>query len=99
MESPERFRVEVLFSPGASHNPFEVVPMKQDHTLPIQPRMPLHPGTLQSHMHGALKPLEASYCAEVQPCAAVLSVLIGSARNDLLQRCGLSPALLALSGT
>lgn len=36
--------MEVLFSPGASHNPFEVVPLKQDHTLPVLPRMPLHAG-------------------------------------------------------
>ena len=46
VDSPERFRVEVLFSPGASHNPFEVVPLKQDHTLPVLPRMPLHAGEL-----------------------------------------------------
>ncbi len=44
VDSPERFRVEILFSPGASHNPFEVVPLKQDHTLPVLPRMPLHAG-------------------------------------------------------
>lgn len=44
MESPERFRVEVLFSPGAGHNPFEVIPIKQDHTLPIALRTPLHRG-------------------------------------------------------
>ena len=36
--------MEILFSPGASHNPFEVVPLKQDHTLPVLPRMPLHAG-------------------------------------------------------
>jgi hypothetical protein len=42
VDSPERFRVEVLFSPGAAHNPFEVVPIKQDHTLPVAPRQPLH---------------------------------------------------------
>ena len=44
VDSPERFRVEVLFSQGASHNPFEVVPLKQDHTLPVLPRMALHAG-------------------------------------------------------
>ena len=38
--------MEILFSPGASHNPFEVVPLKQDHTLPVLPRMPLHAGGL-----------------------------------------------------
>ena len=44
VEDPARFRVEVLFSPGAAHNPFEVVPLKQDHTLPVAPRMALHRG-------------------------------------------------------
>ncbi|KAK9821974.1 hypothetical protein WJX81_008214 [Elliptochloris bilobata] len=44
VEDPARFRVEVLFSPGASHNLFEVVPLKQDHTLPVAPRMALHRG-------------------------------------------------------
>jgi hypothetical protein len=35
--------VEILFSPGASHDPFEVVPIKgKDHVLPILPRMPVH---------------------------------------------------------
>ncbi|CAL8465105.1 g4640 [Coccomyxa elongata] len=45
VESAERFRVELLFSPGAGHNPFEVIPIKQDHTLPIALRTPLHRGT------------------------------------------------------
>jgi len=44
VEDPARFRVEVLFSPGAAHNPMEVVPLKQDHTLPVSPRMALHRG-------------------------------------------------------
>ncbi|KAK9823756.1 hypothetical protein WJX72_005206 [[Myrmecia] bisecta] len=44
VDSPERFRVELLFSPGASHNPYEVIPIKKDHTLPIAPRVPLHKG-------------------------------------------------------
>ncbi len=44
VEDAARFRVEVLFSPGAAHNPLEVVPLKQDHTLPVAPRMALHRG-------------------------------------------------------
>ena len=43
LDDPRRFRVEILFSPGASHDPFEVVPIKgKDHVLPILPRMPVH---------------------------------------------------------
>lgn len=44
VESPHRFRVEVLFSPGASHNPCSVVPIHRDHTLPVVHRHPLHRG-------------------------------------------------------
>ena len=58
MESAERFRVEVLFSPGAGHNPFEVIPIKQDHTLPIALRTPLHRGAPLL----AWKYLECRYC-------------------------------------
>eukprot|EP00803_Ostreobium_quekettii_P004618 evm.model.scf_439.9 EVM.evm.TU.scf_439.9 scf_439:61654-74618(+) len=39
---PKRFRVEILFSPGAAYNPFEVMPLRRDHTLPVQPRVELH---------------------------------------------------------
>ncbi|KAL0037051.1 hypothetical protein WJX77_010637 [Trebouxia sp. C0004] len=44
VDSPQRFRVELLFSPGASFNPYEVVPLHKDHTLPVQPRACLHKG-------------------------------------------------------
>ncbi|KAK9917336.1 hypothetical protein WJX75_003277 [Coccomyxa subellipsoidea] len=58
VESAERFRVEVLFSPGAGHNPFEVIPIKQDHTLPIALRTPLHRdlGTTWSQLSELLSP-------------------------------------------
>ena len=46
VDSPDRFRMELLFSPGASHDPYSVVPLKQDHTLPISSRSHLHEGTL-----------------------------------------------------
>jgi hypothetical protein len=37
--------VEILFSPGAAHDPFEVVPLRgKDHVLPIRPRVPIHDG-------------------------------------------------------
>ncbi len=37
MDSPERFRIEILFSPGANYDPFEV-DLQEDHTLPPVPR-------------------------------------------------------------
>ena len=54
VDSPQRFRVEVLFSPGASHNPCQVLPIKQDHTLPVQPRAPLHRGESAAYIKTTL---------------------------------------------
>ncbi|CAD7697573.1 unnamed protein product [Ostreobium quekettii] len=42
ISDPLRFRVEVLFSPGAAYNPFEVMPLRRNHTLPVHPRVELH---------------------------------------------------------
>lgn len=44
VDSPQRFRLELLFSPGANFSPYEVVPLNKDHTLPVQPRACLHKG-------------------------------------------------------
>lgn len=38
LDSPERFRVEILFSPGANYNPFEMS-VEEDHVLPPVPRV------------------------------------------------------------
>ena len=43
MTSPERFRVEVLFSSGAYHNPYDNGE-KAGHFLPVSIRSPLHRG-------------------------------------------------------
>lgn len=43
VDSPERFLVEVQFSPGAHYDPFAVAPLKP-HVLPVVQRFPLHPG-------------------------------------------------------
>ena len=40
--APERFRVEITFSPGAAHKPTEVVPATNNHTLPVVPRVQLN---------------------------------------------------------
>ena len=37
-DSPERFRVEILFSPGANYNPFEAS-IEEDHVLQPVPRV------------------------------------------------------------
>jgi hypothetical protein len=37
-ESPHRFRVEVLFTPGANYSPFDV-DVSEDHVVPIIPRV------------------------------------------------------------
>ena len=57
VDSAQRFRVEVLFSPGASHNPYAVKPVKQDHTLPVRRRAPLHRGVTTRLLHTANRPL------------------------------------------
>ena len=57
VESPHRFRVEVLFSPGASHNPCSVVPIHRDHTLPVVHRHPLH--------RGQSSPLDPLHCDQI----------------------------------
>jgi len=49
VDSPQRFRIELLFSPGASFNPYEVVPLHKNHTLPVQPRACLHKGRTALH--------------------------------------------------
>eukprot|EP00898_Chlorokybus_atmophyticus_P007786 jgi/Chlat1/8008/Chrsp7S00634 len=41
-KDPQRFQVEVLFSPGSAYNPLEVIPRRNDHVLPIVPRQRLH---------------------------------------------------------
>eukprot|EP00775_Hariotina_reticulata_P002529 gene2529-2831_t len=43
-DHPERFRLEILFTPGTAHDPTKVVPVKGNHTLGPKPRMELHRG-------------------------------------------------------
>jgi hypothetical protein len=61
LDSPDRFLVEVLFSNGANFDPTRVVPLANDHTLPVVPRAPLHTG--------AGVPLQR-LAALLEPCAA-----------------------------
>ncbi|KDD72813.1 hypothetical protein H632_c2864p0, partial [Helicosporidium sp. ATCC 50920] len=69
---PARFRMEVLFSPGAAFNPTMVVPVHNNHTLPIAPRIPLHVGAGHSGislatLEGALKPYAKTFKRSVEP--------------------------------
>ena len=55
MTDPERFQVELQFSPGAAYDPFGLAP-SQPHVLQIKPRFPLFQGasfrlTCQSAPH------------------------------------------------
>lgn len=42
VDAPDRFRVEILFSPGANHNPFEASTIMKNHALPPVARVPVH---------------------------------------------------------
>ena len=44
LNDPGRFRVEILFSPGAAHDPYAIVPLRKNHVIPIVPRVPIHDG-------------------------------------------------------
>lgn len=48
LDDPKRFRVEVLFSPGAAVNPFD--PREEGkHVLPVAPRVPITIGGMQPY--------------------------------------------------
>ena len=61
-----RFRVEILFSPGAAHSPYEVVPIRADHIIPVVPRMPMGFVTL-SELEKSTKPLSKPFKRDVEP--------------------------------
>jgi len=44
LNDPGRFRVEIMFSPGAAHDPYTIVPLRRDHVIPIVPRMAIQDG-------------------------------------------------------
>eukprot|EP00850_Spirogloea_muscicola_P022875 SM000316S12290 [mRNA] locus=s316:84377:92935:+ [translate_table: standard] len=41
LSDPRRFRIELMYSPGAAFSPLEFSPKDNDHTLPVQPVEPL----------------------------------------------------------
>ena len=71
LRDPGRFRVEILFSPGAAHNPHEIVPLRKDHVIPIVPRTAIHKGdeggvTLQQ-LEQATKPYAKPFKRNTDP--------------------------------
>lgn len=79
LDDPNRFRVEVLFSPGAAYDPTEVIPPKKDHVLPVAPRKPLHPddlnGVALARMEEMLKPYSKPFKRKDDPYALRSNVL------------------------
>ncbi|KAG2442512.1 hypothetical protein HXX76_002598 [Chlamydomonas incerta] len=75
VESPERFRVEVLFSPGANYNPFDfTMPLHNNHVLPTIPRTALHKGdgiTL-AEMEEKLLPFSQARTRKFNTCSYAL---------------------------
>ena len=82
VDSPERFRMEVLFSPGAAYSPYAVVPLHQDHTLPVTQRVCLHQGGSPAVAHSPLHvckraPHQGPACDSARPPAAEVCMLRG----------------------
>lgn len=70
LRDPGRFRVEILFSPGAAHNPYEVVPLRKDHVIPIVPRMSVHReegGVTLQQLEQATKPYAKPFKRKTDP--------------------------------
>ena len=78
VDSPERFRMEVLFSPGAAYSPYAVVPLHQDHTLPVTQRVCLHQGgSTDAALHARQAPHQEPACDSARLLAAELCMLHG----------------------
>jgi hypothetical protein len=46
VKDPQRFHVEISFSPGAAYNPVQVVSVCNDHALPVVKRCVLNQASL-----------------------------------------------------
>lgn len=81
VHAPERFRVEVAFSPGAAFNPVEVRPKNEDHALGVAPRVVLNQGTVEtlSEMEELLVPLAKA--RKVLPSPYALQVALKAPSN------------------
>lgn len=60
--APERFRVELSFSPGSAHNPIQVVPARNNHALPVVPRVALNQ---VGGRGGRLEPIETNQMGRI----------------------------------
>lgn len=66
LDDPGRFRVEFLFSPGAAHDPYEVVPLRRDHVISIVPRVPIHGGGEMGNVIDILGMVGLPYLVELE---------------------------------
>jgi inositol hexakisphosphate/diphosphoinositol-pentakisphosphate kinase len=66
LRDESRFRVEILFSPGAAHSPYDVVPIRKDHVIPIVPRMPISLVSL-NELEKATKPFAKPFKRDQDP--------------------------------
>lgn len=72
VDAPERFRVEMLFSPGTNYSPFDVVPLHNNHVLPTLARTVLSKGegVTLAEMEERLSPFAQT--RKYQPCSYAL---------------------------
>ncbi|GFR40431.1 hypothetical protein Agub_g1005 [Astrephomene gubernaculifera] len=88
-DSPERFRVEVLFSPGANYNPFHFsMPLHNNHVLPTVPRTALHKndGITLAEMEEKLLPF--SQTRKFNKCSYALQYSLRAPHLQLSGRLG-----------
>jgi len=87
LDDPRRFRVEILFSPGAAHDPYEVLVMRADHVVPIVPRVPIHgggeSGVPLASLEAACKPFAKPFKRVVEPYAVGRGVALESQVSEV----------------
>ena len=73
LDDPGRFRVEILFSPGAAHDPYAIVPLRRNHVIPVVQRAALHDGDASgvplTLLEAACKPYAKPFKAACDPYA------------------------------
>ena len=88
VSSPDRFRVEVLFSPGASVDPISCSPPVEDHTLPVCPRWHLERdgGITLEEAEAALGPFSTAAASALGFAGGGGGGLLGGRRGRSRQR-------------
>ena len=92
MDDAARFRLEIMFSSGAQHNPYHFRPA-QHHTMSISPRESLHKGALLP----AAACLAALTCTDIELllnfccCAVQGAACCGTSWSSCWRRWGRTP--------